>query len=77
MQWAADGRQRSEWLRAASLTAAAIYHPPGSAVDPADLVPDRYRPDAQQQEARTPASEALESEIAWRLLEQGLKSLGG
>lgn len=68
MLWAADGRQRAEWVRAASVTVWLMAKP----VDPMLLVPERYRPEPDPPRERTPGEERAESEMAWRLLGRGL-----
>lgn len=68
----ADGRQRAEWVRAASLTARLMVRP----VDPFELIPERYRPDRPDRRARTAEDERLESDMAWRLLGRALEQVG-
>lgn len=79
----ADGRQKAEWARGASLTAASLSRPAlvaGPPVDPRVLIPGRYRPpagtEAEPDRPADPAAEARESELAWRLLDQGLRRVG-
>jgi hypothetical protein len=78
LSWAANARQQSEWVRGAVLTAAAANaNTFSSKLDPAKLVPECYRGDEEQQprgRPRTAEEEAAESEIAWRLLGQGLRA---
>jgi hypothetical protein len=71
----ADGRQRAEWVRAASLTVCLMAKP----VDPYELIPERYRPapaEGRGPRPRTEEEERLESELALRLLGRALEQVG-
>lgn len=70
-----DGRQKAEWTRGASHTASLMGATSGAAVDPAELVPPRFRPGAGARR-KTTIDEATESELAWRLLGAGLRAGG-
>lgn len=72
--WAANAKEQAAWVRGACLTAAlANANSFSGKIDPAKLVPECYRDEGGTRERpRTAEEEAIESEMAWRLLGQGL-----
>lgn len=63
--WAADGRQKAEWQRAASMAVIQVRSISGAKLDPADLMPNRYR---ERLPEKTPEQKARETRAAVRLL---------
>lgn len=71
----ADGRQRAEWQRVSSLAARIHLTMTGEAIDPDDLIPDRYRLKAPER-PKTPEEEEHEGRCAWRLLDTAFNPTG-
>ncbi len=72
--WAADGRQRGEWVRIASL-ACSIHTSltqqlSGGRFDPQAMIPDRYREKPPPAQPKSPEQIEAENQAAWTLLGQ-------
>jgi len=63
-----DGRQRAEWQRTAALAVRVHASMTGEALDPNEMIPDRYRVAVPERE-KTPEDEARENRCAWGLLD--------